>query len=70
MGSHSLNNWPFYKPHVTVVDVLESGACLDGVVEWIKKHGGKIAGETATQKNPYIVTAANGDGSGSGYGEF
>ncbi len=61
--------WPHYKPWVTVVDVLETNACYDGVIDWIKVHAGQIAGETATQEtNQYILAAANGSGYGDGSG--
>ena len=63
--------WPDYLETVTVVDVLESGACYDGVLGWIKENGNIISGPTDTYSaNEYILTAArgNGDGNGDGYG--
>jgi len=67
--------WHHYLERITVIDALESGACLDGVIEWVVAHGGTIAGETQKHaKNGYIARAANGygygygDGYGYGYG--
>jgi hypothetical protein len=62
-----------YKPVVTVVDVLEAGACIDGVKDFIKKHAMVIAGATSDfLRQEWVKKAANGDGygdgSGSGYG--
>ena len=60
-----------YQERVTVIDVLDTGACFDGVVEWIAAHGGLIAGPTADHVgNEYIARAANatGDATGDGYG--
>ena len=61
-------NWPHYSERVTVCDVLESGACLDGVVEWIKEHDGLIAGATVEHcRNEHIARATCADGYGYGY---
>jgi hypothetical protein len=61
--------WPHYQDRVTVCDVLDSGACFDGVVEWIKDNDMVIAGETASHvANEYIARAAIADGYGYGYG--
>ena len=66
---------------VTVVDVLDTDACLDGVVRWVAKNQGRIAGNPVSRKNAWIAQAARlsgtgsgdgygyGDGSGSGYGD-
>ena len=84
MGKRLTNDWPHYKDRVTVADVLESGACLSGVIGFVEKHRGVIAGETRKfPNNEFIQQAANalsltavgygvgnyGDsGYGSGYG--
>lgn len=60
--------WPNYQSRVTVIDVLESGACIEGVKKWIVANRGVIAGETAKQSNENILSAANADGNGNGYG--
>ena len=59
-----------YKPVVTVADVLAAGACIEGVVERVEGHGGRIAGDPSKFDDEWIQKAANadGDGSGSGYG--
>ena len=56
---------------VTVVDVLDTGACLDGVVDWVARHHGRIAGNPVLHTNTWIAKAArlSGSGSGSGYGD-
>ena len=57
---------------VTVVDVLDTGACLDGVVDWVAKNQGRIAGNPVLHTNTWIAKAArlsgSGTGSGDGYG--
>ena len=66
------NDWWTYKTALTVIDVLDSGACLDGVCKWVEAHGGRIAGRTKSYwKQRELSKAANGDGSGygSGYGD-
>ena len=61
-------SWPHYKPTVTIIDVLESGACVDGVREWLDKLP-LISGVTQLHiGNEHIVNAANADGYGSEYG--
>jgi len=68
---------PAYNPVVTVVDVLEVGACIDGVKNFVVSHGGLIAGLASDfPDEPYVQNAANalagavgdGDGDGGGYG--
>ena len=59
---------------VTVADVLNVGACYDGVVAWVKRHKGVIAVDPATEpKNEWIQKAAkrdgDGEGNGNGYGD-
>jgi hypothetical protein len=64
-------SWPFYLPIITVCDVLDSGACHAGVVEFVEANGMQINGLTVNYlNNEYIVLAscANGDGYGCGYG--
>ena len=72
----SRDDWPVFRPRVTVVDVLESGACFSGVRKWVEEHGGQIAGLVHEHaSNTHIVKATrgygsggDGSGSGSGYG--
>jgi hypothetical protein len=71
----SAMSWPHYKEIVTVIDVLESGACIDGVCDWLNKLP-LISGVTKLHiGNEHIANAANADGdgdgsgSGSGYGD-
>jgi len=69
-----VNAWPAYKPVVTVVDVLEAGACIDGVYEYIASNGGDISAHTDKHaENGWILSASNGngdgDGDGNGYGD-
>ena len=59
-----------YRPIVTVCDVLDIGACLGGVKEFIKAHGGMIATPADLFPNStHIQRAANGNGYGDGYGD-
>ena len=64
--------WPHYRPVVTVADVLESGACYDGVKTWVQRK--RIIADDPTKylDEEAIQTAAFSDGygygSGSGYG--
>ena len=67
-------NWPLYKPVVTVVDVLDVGACIDGVKQFVERAG-VIAGNAADYlREKWIQIAATGngygygDGDGNGYG--
>ena len=61
--------WPHYQNPVTVVDVLDTGACPDGVFEWLLKHKRLISGDPAKYRDDeYIQKAANTNGSGDGYG--
>ena len=52
---------------VTVCDVLDTGACLRGVVQYIQSHDNEIAG-AVDASNQYIATACALDGYGYGYG--
>jgi hypothetical protein len=61
-------NWPYYRDTVTVIDVLESGACVDGIRDWLAVIP-IISGPTGLHvHNQYIANAANADGYGDGYG--
>jgi hypothetical protein len=63
-----MDRWWIYKPTITVVDLLESGACVEGVKEAVEEHG-VIAAETREHaSNPYVSKAADADGDGDGYG--
>jgi hypothetical protein len=62
------DRWCDYRPVVTVVDVLEDGACVDGVIEWVEENGGVIAGAAADHDNEHIEQASRADGYGSGSG--
>ena len=58
-----------YKETVTVVDVLDAGACIDGVKAFILKNGRVISCNPSDYAGePYITAAAQGDGNGDGYG--
>ena len=60
-----------YRETVTVVDVLDTGACIDGVMTFVEKIGGAIIGRARDfLTNVWIQSAANnrGDGYGDGYG--
>ena len=62
------NAWWAYKPTISAVDLLESGACLGGVAEAVERHG--LTGETAAHvSNEYVSEASRADGSGYGYGD-
>lgn len=62
-----------YRPTVTVVDVLDAGACISGVLGFVEKHNGVIVAETAkfSKKSEWIAKATNADGygNGNGYGD-
>ena len=65
-------SWPHYRTVVTAFGALDSGACRDGVIEWIEENDGVIAGDPSDYPdNEHIQKAAfaNGSGSGSGYGD-
>ena len=53
---------------VTVIDVLDAGACIDGVLQFIAANGMRIECDSGEFDEPYIQQAANGDGDGDGYG--
>lgn len=58
-----------YRPLVTVADVLDACACIEGVVEWVEAHGGRISGPPSDYPgNEDIQHAARADGYGYGYG--
>ncbi len=61
-------SWPHYSERVTVVDVLDTGACYDGVKAWVLKNR-LIAGDTKLYvADEYIARAACADGYGNGDG--
>ena len=64
-----MSDWPHYKPVVTVADVLESGACMEGVAKWVTAHRGVISGPADKHDNEFVRKAANADGYGYGYGD-
>ena len=60
---------------VTVIDVLDAGACIGGVLAWIKSNGMLIeCSSTDFPHERHIQQAASmdsdgfGDGDGNGYG--
>ena len=56
---------------VTVVDVLDAGACIDGVLQFIAANGMRIECDSGEFDEPYIQAAklnGDGDGYGDGYG--
>ena len=61
--------WPYYLETVTVCDVLESGACIEGILDWIEENSGVISGAVDDDKNEYILAAACADGYGYGDGD-
>ena len=64
-----MNAWA-YKPVVTVIDVLDVGACIEGVKRFVLKHGRAIVGKAADFLDvSWIQEAAlNGNDYGNGYG--
>ena len=61
-------SWPHYKPTITVMDLLESGACYDGVTSAVLKHKAIVAPTEKHAGNEHVAEAANASGSGYGYG--
>ena len=54
---------------VTVIDVLETGACIDGVLKFVD-HAGRIECDSAEfPHEAHIQEAAGIDGYGKGYGD-
>lgn len=68
MGGRTLSGWPHIRERVTVIDVLEEGACWEGVRRWVEREG-RIAGPVAAEADEHILRAARLDGYGSGYGD-
>jgi len=60
-------NWWTYKPIVTVFDVLEAGACHEGVVKFLRKR--PEISRASNSKNEHIFKAGNCDGYGYGDGD-
>lgn len=60
-------DWPHYKPSVTVIDVLDSGACIEGVMEWVDEND-VIACSVGEFSSDHITVSSRADGDGSGYG--
>ena len=55
---------------VTVVDFLDSGACIDGVKRYVASNGMCIAGYVSDLKSEAKkIVNGNGDGYGYGYGD-
>ena len=57
---------------VTVVDFLDSGACIDGVKKYVASNGLQIAGDISDLKSEakkFVNGYGNGDGYGNGYGD-
>ena len=63
-----MSRWCDYKPTITVADLLDSGACYDGILKAIQGRGAISASTEAVVSNPYAAKAANASGSGYGYG--
>ena len=57
------------KSVVTVVDVLECGACIEGVFRWVDKTK-RISGPPVDDEDSagWLAKAANLNGYGNGYG--
>lgn len=64
------------KTHINARDVIEAGACTDGVFDWLIKHGIKrplLSVKAALKlcsedEQEYIFSAAGLNGNGNGYG--
>jgi hypothetical protein len=81
----SADRWWEFKPVITVCDVIDVGACYDGVIGYIETHSKLISAPCITVDHDYSVIASNrqresygygdecghryGDGNGDGYGE-
>ena len=59
---------PVFRERVTVVDVLETGACFEGVIDWVLKNRRIIAGDSSQYQDEHIDKTARKDGYGYGYG--
>lgn len=66
-----------YRPTISVVDLLEAGACYGGVLEAVIKRGGVITADTqALLADPsltgiqmdWVIRAARSDAFGYGFG--
>ena len=64
-----MSAWWVYRPRFTAADLLESGACLQGVAEAVQRAGRLEAETTKHADNEHVCRAAHVDGSGSGYGD-
>ena len=53
---------------VTVVDFLDSGACIEGVKKYVTSNGLQIAGDISDLKSE-AKKIVNGDGDGNCYGD-
>jgi len=65
-------DWFRYREQVTVLDALEAHLCYAGVIAFVRRHGGEIAGPTEKyrrgENRSDVLQAARGDGDGYGYG--
>lgn len=64
--------WWEYRPIITVVDVLETGACFKGVTSFILGHNSIIsalAAKYALEPHARDASRADGFGDGSPYGD-
>ena len=65
-------DWFRYREQVTVLDALEAHLCYAGVIAFVRRHGGEIAGPTEKyrrgENRSDVLQAARGDGSGDGSG--
>ena len=62
-------SWTTFRETVTVIDVLEGGACIEGVCEYVGKNLSIIGPPVDDRKTgDHLKRAANADGSGSGDG--
>jgi hypothetical protein len=66
-------SWPIYRARVTAFELLESGACCDGVARAALKHGLSQPTEAALAlagaHRDYVEAATYSDGYGDGYGD-
>ena len=66
--------WPYFKASVSAADLLESGACIDGVARAVVALGLLVAPLDVAMKaagcdRKYVESASNSNGSGSGNGD-
>ncbi len=61
-------SWPDYKPVFSAFDLLEAGACFDGVTDAVKARGMLVAPTASHALNEWVAKATHSNGYGDGYG--